>query len=112
MNALIVNCIRAKRIDSFQKLRFLLYLHRHPEMKGTCQEFAKQLYLGDTAMLAEIIADLQNAGLVDCVEDRYMLGDKPVVRAFLQRLAQIFEDPLARQELLDRVTRPSPSFDC
>lgn len=47
MDELAVNFVRAMQIDSFQKLYFLLYLHQHPDLIGTSQQFAEQLYLGD-----------------------------------------------------------------
>lgn len=36
MNDILVNFIRAKRIDSFQKLRFLFFLYPRPGLTGTC----------------------------------------------------------------------------
>ena len=103
MNSLVANFIRANRIDSFQKLRFLLFLHQHPESTGTSQEFAERLYLADVSLLEKIVADLQRVGLLDCAGSRYALHSEPTVKAELQCLIKTFEDPLARQELLDQV---------
>ena len=37
--------IRVRRIDSFQKLRLLIFLYRHPESSWTSREIAERLYL-------------------------------------------------------------------
>lgn len=99
----VINYLRAKRIDSFQKLRFLLFLHQHPHIKGTIQEFSESLYLGDIPLLTGIIRDLQQVGLVARIGNRYSLHNKSEVRLNLQRLAEVFEDPISRQELLDQI---------
>ncbi|GIK41834.1 MAG: hypothetical protein BroJett011_56670 [Chloroflexota bacterium] len=100
---MVADFIRARRIDSFQKLRFLLFLHHHPDLSETDQKFAEHLYLGDTRLLEQIIRDLQKVGLVDCVENRCRLHNQPEVSSCLQCLAKAFEDPLARQTILDQM---------
>jgi hypothetical protein len=105
MSDMVASFIRAKHIDSFQKLCFLLFLQQHPELTGTSREFAERLYFGDVRLLEEIITDLQMVGLIDCTENRYKLHDEPDVRSGLQYLAKEFEDPLARQRILDQVKR-------
>jgi hypothetical protein len=96
--------IRARRIDSFQKLRLLIFLHRHPESSWTSQEIAEQLYLGDVPLLEGILADLRSTGLLDCVANRCTLHDEVDVRSCLQCLAETCDDPLARQQILDQIT--------
>jgi hypothetical protein len=108
MSDVVASFIRVKHIDSFQKLCFLLFLHRHPELTGTSHEFAELLHLGDVRLLEEIITDLQMVGLLDCVENRYKLLGEPNVRSCLEHLARSFEDPLARQEILDQVRYTTP----
>ncbi len=105
----VTGCIQAMHIDSYQKLRFVLFLNQHPKIKGTSQEFAERLHLGNTLLLEEILADLQKAKLVDCVENCYSLHDEPNIRSTLRRLAQAFEEPLARQEILDQVKHNPPA---
>jgi len=95
--------IRVNRIDSFQKLRFLLLLHENPDVKETAQELAEQLYLGDIPLLEKIIVDLQKVGLVDCVANHCTLRDESDIRFCLDCLGSMFEDPMARQKLLDQV---------
>lgn len=107
---MVTDFIRARRIDSFQKLRFLLFLHRHPDLSETNHKFAEHLYLGDIRLLEQIIRDLQKVGLVDCEENRCRLHNQPEVSSCLQCLAKAFEDPLARQTILDQV-RGSPLFN-
>lgn len=100
----VAKFIRARRIDSFQKLRLLVFLHQHPESSWTSQEIAEKLYLGDVPLLEGIMADLRSAGLVDCEGHGCTLHNEPGVRSCLQRLDEMFEDPLARQQILDQVT--------
>lgn len=46
MDNIVVEFIRAKRIDSVQKLYILLFFYQHPQLIGTSQQLANQLYLG------------------------------------------------------------------
>ena len=100
----ITKFIRTTRIDSFHKLRLLAFLYQHPESSWTSQEIAEKLYLGDVPLLEGIMADLRSAGLVDCEGNGCTLHNEPDVRSILQRLDEIFEDSLARQQILDQVT--------
>lgn len=109
MNETIYTYLRTKNIDSFQKLRLLLLLHQHPHWRGTSQELAQRLHLGDTSLIESIIADLHQAGLIDQVDNQYRLPDEPEIRSQLQYLARAFEHPLIRQELLKQV-KPTLAF--
>jgi hypothetical protein len=100
MNALITKFVQSSHIDSVQKIFFLLFLHQHPEAKGTSQELGAQLYLGNMVLVEKIIADLQQTGLITQTGDGYKLHDEPQVRVCLGCLAETFADPLARQQLL------------
>jgi hypothetical protein len=108
MNEIVNTYIRTNNIDSFQKLRFLLFLHQHPHLKATSQEFANRLHLADTLLIENIITDLHQAGLIDRVDNRYKLSDEPEIRSQLQHLARAFEHPLTRQELLKQVKLNPP----
>jgi|SRR6185503_12058644 len=103
MNDGVANDRLARHINSFQKLHFLLFLHQHPDMKGTCQEFGERLYFGYTPLLEEMINELYTAGLVECIENCYQLSHEPEVLSCLQDLAGAFEYPLSRQQVLDRM---------
>ena len=95
--------LHTKRIDHFQKLNLLLFLYQHPQLKGTSEEFAKWLYIGDAVLLKKIIVDLQYVGLVERIGIRYKLRNEPWITSHLKHLAGTYEDPLTRQELLDQV---------
>lgn len=97
--------IHAKRIDSFQKLRFLLFLYRYSDLRGTITEFAERLYLGDTYFMEKIILELQQVGLLVKLDQHWKLSDEPGVKANLKPLVQAFECPLSRQKLLEQVKR-------
>jgi hypothetical protein len=99
----IVKFIQTKHIDSFQKLRLLIFLHQHPESSWTSQEIAERLYLGNVPSLEGMIAGLREAGLVNCAGSRCKVCDEASVRARLQNLVKTCENPLTRQEVLDRV---------
>ena len=100
-----IEFIHAKQIDSFQKLFFLLFLFQHPGIQGTSQEFGTRLYLGSTELIERILADLQQAGLVEKIDNGYKLHNEADSNPDLRRLVQAFEDPLTRQQLLDQVRR-------
>ncbi len=103
MHNVITEMMKARRVDSFQKLRFLLYLQRHPDLTGTVHDFAGQLYLGDMSLIERIIADLYKVQLLERVGNLYKLPDKPDIQSWLRELASAYDDPLERQALLDQV---------
>jgi hypothetical protein len=100
MNDILANFIRARRIDSFLKLRLLLLLQQNPQMKGTQEELAKRLHLGPAFLLEGIITDLHRTDLITCIDNHYTLQDEPEIREALYGLAQAFENPLTRLDLL------------
>ena len=102
--------IRASQIDSFQKLRFLLFIYQHPNLTGTIKEFATRLSFGDTPLIENIIADLCQTGLLDCTAGRYRLCQNPEVNSCLACLSSTFDDPLARQGILDQVRHNIPVY--
>jgi len=104
MQESVTDFIKTKRINSFQKLRLLLFLHRHPKMKGTSEDFAERLHFGDRFVVERLIADLEDVGLVRRAGRHYMLNnDEPTIHFQLDELAAAFDHPLSRQHLLDRV---------
>ena len=98
-----IQFIQVNHIDSFQKLRVLIFFYQHPESSWTGPQIAKQLYLGDGPLLEEIVTELQAAGLVSCVAHRCKLSNEAGVRLPLQHLINRYKNPLARQEILDQV---------
>jgi hypothetical protein len=108
MSETLANFIRVMQIDSFQKLRVLLFLHQYPDFNGTGHQFAERLSLGDVALLERIIRDLRQVGLVVCTDKGCKLRNESQLRSCLLGLARAFEDPLARQDILDRVRKEPP----
>jgi hypothetical protein len=92
---MLANCA-----GSVQKLNLLLFLHEHPGLVATAEEVAKQLYIGNPCLAKDLIADLQDAGLVECVEDRCHLSTHPDVESCLDQLARDFDDPRTREKVL------------
>ncbi|GIK37390.1 MAG: hypothetical protein BroJett011_12230 [Chloroflexota bacterium] len=111
MKGSIADFIQVKRIDSFQKLRLLLFLYQRPEVTKSLQQLAERLYLGHLPLLERMINDLRLVGLVERVESRYQLADDPQVRSYLKVLAEMFDDPLARQQILAQVQNSNLPFD-
>lgn len=95
--------IRLKQIDSFQKLVFLLFLHQNPGAKGTSQYFAEKLYLGNVALIEQMIAEFKEKGLMGSSGQYHFLQNTPELSASLHHLHQLFEQPTTRQSLLDQV---------
>jgi hypothetical protein len=104
MDNTVAEFMRVRNIDSIQKLYILLILNQHPELTKTSQQWADRMFIGYMPMAEETLSELQQAGLVDCVECHYQLCDNPQVRGSLQAIGETFEDPLTRQELLERVS--------
>ena len=103
MNPTLSSFISAKKINTFQKLRLLLLLHKNPHLDGTCQDFARQLHLGHSFYLEDICVELEEVDLVVQVKDRYKLSDNPDIRQHLQDLAKAFDNPLTRQDILRQI---------
>ena len=100
MNPTVTNYLDTKHIDTVLKLHVLLFLCQHPDLQGTGRELAERSYFGDTPHFEKILGDLCGVGLVDRLEHGYQLCHKPDVMVYLHTLAQTFEDPLTRQEML------------
>ena len=100
-----VEFIRSKQIDSYQKLRVLFFFHDHADSSWSSRQIARQLYLGEGPVLEEIIADLQAAGLLNCSVDRCRLRDETALNVGLEHLIKTYENPLARQEILNSLHR-------
>jgi hypothetical protein len=96
----IITFMQTKNIDTFQKLRILLFLHQHPEWSGTDQMYAKRFQLGDMTLVERVIIELQQAGLLECIEDRFKLSNDPDIRPHLEGLAKAYEKPFTRSQLI------------
>jgi hypothetical protein len=96
--------IHDKQINSFPKLRFLLFLYKHPHLSGGFQQWAERMYV-ETSLLEKLINELQTVGLLKQEKNGYILNDEPSLKTCLEDLARTFEAPLDRQELLNQVMR-------
>lgn len=97
------SCIRCRGIDSWQKLHALLWLYEHRDLRLTCEELAQRLYLGDMGMVKAMLGELRDAGFLVEEERRCALAETPEVLTCLEYLHRSFADPLARQELIERI---------
>ena len=94
-----------RRIDSFHKLWFLLFLHQRSNENRVNREYLRQVTFADDPTLDEVIDELQNAGLLKTRGESLSIVDDQEVRSDLDRMASVFEDPWGRQELLRRLYR-------
>ena len=101
----VVEFIRSRQIDSYQKLRVLIFFHDHADSSWSSPQIATRLYLGEGPFLESIIADLQVAGLLNCCAEFCRLRDEAEVSLDLEHLIKTCENPLARQEILDSLNR-------
>ena len=106
MNELITNFLRTRQINSFQKLRILLFMDQHPQRVGTCQQWAEWLSLGDIHFLGKLLRELQEVGLISCRQGGCILANEDEIKTSLKALRRMFDDPLARQALLQQISRP------
>ena len=97
--------LRRWNIHSYQEIRLLLLFCQNPDFNGTYYQFCKRLYLGDCAQLEEIIHRFHYNGLLENCGGCYKLIDRPEIRAGLDLLARAFDEPLARQQLLDSISK-------
>ena len=97
--------ILRRRIDSYHKIWFLLFLHQHAEQRQINREYIRQVTFTDAPTLDEAIEELEEAGLSTAAGKVLNLEDAADVRCELDTMALVFEDPTGRQELLRRLYR-------
>ena len=103
----VLDFMQREDIRSYQEIRLLLFLWQHPEFSGTYQQFCECLYMGDCPLMEQIINHLQEAGVIESCDGCYKLADQTGLNGSLERLAQVFEHPLPRQQLLTGLGRLS-----
>lgn len=100
--------ISHRRIDSYQKVWFLMFLHQHTSQQQLNREYVRRVTFTDTPALDEAIEELQEAGLLLANGELLRLDEAPDIRQELDALVVAFADPTARQELLRKLyTRSS-----
>lgn len=92
--------MRQRRIDSYHKIWFLLFMHQHAEQRLISREYIRQVTFADALTLDEVIGELRQAGLFTVAGEMLRLDEAPEVRRELDAMALVFEDPTGRQELL------------
>ncbi|MCB0116759.1 MAG: hypothetical protein R2873_28970 [Caldilineaceae bacterium] len=105
MNEVLTRFIEEKRIDSFQKVSFLLFLYQHAVRNEVTHEFARQLNFAGDPVLEEVVNELTSSGLLQQRSGRYILQNEPEIREGLAHLVAAYEDPMARQALLGQLYR-------
>lgn len=103
----VLDFVRRQGIRSYQEIRLLLFLGQHPEFAGTYRQFCEYLYVGDCPLMEQLIANLQERGVIENCGDCYKLAERTELRQNLERLALALEHPLTRQQLLTGLGRLS-----
>lgn len=103
--------IQTKHINSFQALLVLVFFYRHAASSFTNAQIAEQLYLGDGPLLEEITTSLQAAGLIDRIGNRYKFHNTPEFEADIQHLVNLYQQPVARQKIIDQVRQQPHSME-
>jgi predicted transcriptional regulator len=101
----VLDFVQRQGIRSYQEIRLLLFLWQHPKFAGTYQQFCDCLYVGDCPLMEQIITRLRDQGVIESCDGCYKLADRAELNVSLERLAQAFEQPLARQQLLAGLER-------
>jgi len=110
MNDIVRNFIHEKQIDSFQKVSFLLFLYRYADHHQVSHEFARQLHFSADPLLEDLVNELSAVGLLQQVRGHYILPNVPEIRQGMDNLVRVYEDPLARQDLLIHLYRRRPAM--
>lgn len=96
---------RRRRIDSYHKIWFLLFMHQHSEQRLISREYIRQLIFPGAPMLDKEIGELLQAGLLTAAAELLRLDNAHEVRHELDALTLAFEVPTRRQELLRLLSR-------
>lgn len=91
------------KIDSYLKLRVLLSMVKQPQCSLSLDDLCEQFFVADRRALARLMAELCQRGLLTCDSAGWKSSDRPDNADCLACLARTFDDPLARQRLLDQV---------
>ena len=93
-----------RRIDSFNKVWFLLFLWQRSEYSIN-RAFAHMATFSDEPMLDETINELESAGLLTVEDGQCSLRRESEIETSLRSMLLTYEDPIARQQLLSRLYR-------
>jgi len=97
--------ILQSKIDSFHRIWFFLFLHQHSGEDKINRDYVRQLTFTDAPTLDEAVDELHEARLLTLTGEALGLRDSSEIRADLDTMAHVFEDPTGRQELLRRLYR-------
>ncbi|MCS6844796.1 MAG: hypothetical protein NZ528_10845 [Caldilineales bacterium] len=99
------SCALCDTVDSWTKLYLLMWFCDHPSQRPTAADLAERLCLGDTIACRQVLEALQRAGFLVEQGERWALSRTQEVQECLASLRSRFVDPLARQELIERIRR-------
>ena len=95
-----------RRIDSFNKVWFLLFLWQRSE-NSINRAFARMATFSDELTLDETIGELECAGLLTVQDGTCSLRRESEIETGISAMLLTYEDPIARQHLLSRLYRRS-----
>lgn len=95
--------VATHKIDSYLKLRVLLSLHLEDQRSLSLDELGEQFFLADQRGLEQLLAELCQHGLLICDGVSWRKNDQPDIASCLCCLTHTFDDPWARQRLLNQI---------
>lgn len=95
----IANC----KINSYRKLILLLFFFQHPDRAGTSEDLAHWLHLGSSFFIEDLLIELEGEEIIVQERGYYRLANKLKGQQCTECLLTHFEDPLARQNLLEQI---------
>ena len=99
-----------RRIDSFNKVWFLLFLWQRNE-HSVNRAFARIATFSDDPTLDETIHELEDTGLLTMQDGQCCVCQGAEIEAGLNAMLLTYEDPIARQSLLSRLYRRTTRRD-
>jgi len=97
--------ILQRKIDSFQKIWFFLFLHQRSGDDKIDRDYVRQVTFADAPALDEVINELRDAGLLTSTGEALGLRDSSEIHTDLDTMAHVLGDPTGRQELWRRLYR-------
>lgn len=92
-------------INNYQKLQLLLFFHHNSSFRGSYLCLAQKLYIADHISLELDIQELSVAGLLEFDGYWVSLNHQTAPRRFIAHIAEVYDDPLDRQIVLDMLNR-------
>ena len=85
-------------------------MHKQPQRSLSMDELCEQFFVADRRALEQLMVELCQRGLLTCNDAAWTGNDRPDIAYCLACLERTFDDPLARQRLLDQVVERKAGY--